>query len=79
MLSNSVFILQFQEKVLKGEIKEKNPIHFLMNLIGLTALPFLVKPLITTIGVIQEEQFNQIIQERKKLIPIWIKAIMGAS
>jgi hypothetical protein len=62
--------------VSKGEIKEPNPIHFLMNLMGLTAFPFLVKPLITTIGVIREEQFNQIMQERKKLIPIWIKEIM---
>lgn len=73
---NSVFIQQFQEKVTKGEIKNPNPLHFLMNLIGLTAFPFLVKPLTTTIGVVQEEQFDQIIQERKKLIPIWIKAIM---
>jgi AcrR family transcriptional regulator len=78
MLS-SVFFQQFQEKAAKDEIKETNPFQFMMSLMGLTAFPFLVKPLITTIGVMQEEQFNQIIQERKKLIPVWIEAIMKAN
>jgi AcrR family transcriptional regulator len=76
LMLNSTFIQQFQKKVAKGEIKEPNPLQFMMNLMGLTALPFLVKPLFSAVGLLQDEQFNQMMQHRKSLIPVWMDAIM---
>jgi hypothetical protein len=74
---NSVFIQQFAEAVEQGKIKDQNFLHFMMNFIGLIVFPFIAKPLLKAISGFTEEQFNALIEERKKLIPIWIKAMMN--
>lgn len=74
---NSVFMHQFTEAVQKGKIKDQNFIHFMMNFIGLIVFPFIGKPLLKAISGLTEEQFNALIEERKKLIPVWIKAMMN--
>lgn len=78
MINRSVFFAQHREAVEKGKIAEPNPLHFLMNLIGLVIFPFVAKPIIMGIGNIKTEEFNMLVAERKKLIPIWIKAMMKA-
>lgn len=65
------FIQQLKEK--KPEI---NPLHFLINILSMTVFPFIAKPVFTHIGIMQDSDFQSFIQERKKLIPIWIKAIL---
>ena len=74
---NSVFIRQFTEAVEQGKIKDQNFLHFMMNFIGLIVFPFIAKPLLQAISGLNEEQFNALIEERKKLIPVWIKAMMN--
>jgi AcrR family transcriptional regulator len=74
---NSVFTRQFGEAVEQGKIKDQNFIHFMMNFIGLIVFPFIGKPLLKAISGLTEEQFNTLIEERKKLIPVWIKAMMN--
>lgn len=74
---NSVFIRQFAEAVEQGKIKDQNFLHFMMNFIGLIVFPFIAKPLLQAISGLSEDQFNALIQERKKLIPVWIKAMMN--
>ena len=74
---NSVFIRQFDEAVQQGKIKDQNFLHFMMNFIGLIVFPFIAKPLLKAISGLNEEQFNALIEERKKLIPVWIKAMMN--
>lgn len=74
---NSVFIRQFTEAVEQGKIKDQNFLHFMMNFIGLIVFPFIAKPLLQAISGLNEDQFNALIQERKKLIPVWIKAMMN--
>lgn len=74
----SVFIKQYSEFVKKGEIRKPNPLHFLMNLMGLVIFPFISSPLIKKVSRISDRQFNQLMLERKKLVPVWIKAITKA-
>lgn len=74
---NSVFLQQFTEAVQQGKIKDQNFLHFMMNFIGLIVFPFIAKPLLQAISGLNEEQFNALIEERKKLIPVWIKAMMN--
>jgi AcrR family transcriptional regulator len=74
---NSVFIRQFAEAVEQGKIKDQNFLHFMMNFIGLIVFPFIAKPLLQAISGLTEEQFNALIEERKKLIPVWIKAMIN--
>jgi AcrR family transcriptional regulator len=74
---NSVFIHQFTEAVEQGKVKDQNFLHFMMNFIGLIVFPFIGKPLLKAISGLTEEQFNALIEERKKLIPVWIKSMMN--
>lgn len=76
LLANSTFIKQHGEAVAKGEIAEPNPLHFLMNLLGLIIFPFLGSPLLKAIGGVNDTQFTKLMQERKQLIPVWINTMM---
>ena len=74
---NSVFVKQFHEAVNEGKIKGQNFLHFMMNFIGLVVFPFVAKPLLKALTELTENQFNALIEERKSLIPVWIKAMMN--
>ena len=75
---NSEFIKQYQDAVKTGKVTEPNPLHFLINVMGLVIFPFIAQPMLTTIGKIDDVQFNQMMHERKVRIPIWVKAVMKA-
>jgi len=76
IMMKSAFVLQFQDAVATGKIAQLNVFQFIMNLMGLIIFPFMVAPMLKQIGDLQEEQFVALIMERKKLIPIWIEAIL---
>jgi AcrR family transcriptional regulator len=78
VIKSSVFLKQHQEAVKNGRIIEPNPLHFLINMLGLTVFPFIAKPMLMGSSEINNTEFESLMQERKKLIPIWIKAIMSA-
>ncbi len=63
-----------------NQLKERrpdiNPIHFLMNILGMTVFPFVAKPAFELIATTNKNQLESILQERKKLIPLWIKAML---
>ncbi len=77
-IRNSAFLKQHQKAVELGDIAEPNPMHFLMNLLGLIIFPFIAKPIVQTIGDLTDPDFHLMMQDRKKNIPVWIKAIMKA-
>ena len=52
---------------------------FIMNIVSLTIFPFIAKPLFITSGMVKEEDFLQFIENREKLIPEWIFAILKQS
>ncbi len=74
----SVFFQQYKAAVETGEVKEPNPLHFLMNIMGMIVFPFIAKPMLMGSHNLNDKEFNQLMEERKKLIPIWIKAVMKA-
>jgi len=65
------FILQ-----LKQRKKNVDPIHFMVSLLGLIIFPFVAKPILTQSGMISENKFQSLIQERELLIPLWMEAIL---
>lgn len=77
-IMNSFFLKQYSQAVKKGKITEINPLHFLVNLLGLIVFPYIANPMVRRMGELSDEQFDQLMQERKKLIPVWIKAMMKA-
>jgi AcrR family transcriptional regulator len=52
------------------------PFHFVANLVGLTVFPFIARPILQRVTGVTEEQFEQYMQDRKELVPIWIKAML---
>lgn len=78
LLLNSTFLKQHQKAVAEGKITEPHPLQFLMNLLGLIIFPFIAKPLLKAAGDLKDSQFNELMQERKKRIPVWVKAMMEA-
>jgi AcrR family transcriptional regulator len=55
-----------------------NPVHFLMNILGMTVFPFIARPAFGAIGILNKSDFEAVIEERRKLIPVWIKAALKA-
>lgn len=76
LLESSVFFRQHREMVDKGLLSEPNPIHFLLNLIGMVVFPFLAKPLLMEGASLGEVEFKRIMLERKNLIPLWMEAMI---
>lgn len=76
MLVNSILLKQFMELAMSGKMQPINPIHFIMNLMGMTVFPFISSPILKEIGGIEKSVFNQLMDERKELIPKWIKAML---
>ncbi len=72
----SIFFDQYNETIRLGKIKDRHFLHFMMNFMGLIAFPFIAKPMLKEITGLNEVQFNNIVAERKALIPVWMNALM---
>jgi len=69
--------ISFMEQ-LKDKRPDLNPIHFLMNILGMTIFPFVAKPAFSLISATSKSELEAVLKERKKLIPIWVKAMLKA-
>lgn len=78
MIMQSAFIKQYKKAVADGRVSEVNPLHFIMNLMGLVVFPFISSPILKKIGNLKDTQFEKLMQERKRFIPVWIKAMIKA-
>lgn len=76
-IKNSVFIQQFQKAIGNGEIPAINPVHFILNLMSLIVFPFIAQPMISVVTGIPKDSFYEIVQERKRLVPLWIEAMLS--
>ncbi|SMO73316.1 TetR/AcrR family transcriptional regulator [Solitalea koreensis] len=77
IITNSYFLKQFKAAMEKGEINSSiSPIHLLLNFVGLTVFPFIGKPIIQARSGLDQKQFLALMEERKKLIPMWIKTML---
>lgn len=65
----NILIDQFKQEIDKGNIKNFDPKHLLINVISMTVFPFIAKPLIKGLILNNDENaFIEFVQERKKLI-----------
>ena len=60
-----------------GKIPAIDPFHFVANVIGLTVFPFVAKPILQRVTQVSDDRFQALMQERKKLVPVWIKAMLA--
>ncbi len=69
-------VKQWQEVAASGMRPKINPAHLVMNVIGMTIFPFVGRHMLKNRLQLSTEEFNELMDERKKLIPVWIKAIL---
>lgn len=62
------FITEVQQEMDKGTIQRSNPVHFIMNLFSLVVYPFIVKPLNQHLFGLNEQEYENIVKERKTVI-----------
>ncbi|HEY4287401.1 MAG TPA: TetR family transcriptional regulator [Puia sp.] len=61
----------------EGKIGDINPFHLMANLIGLTVFPFIARPILQKVTGVTDNQFNELMQQRKQQIPLWIKTMLS--
>jgi len=71
-LEQTNFFLQIRER--KPDI---NPIHFMLNILGMTVFPFATKPIFGSMESVQKTGFDNMMEERRKLIPSWVRAMLA--
>jgi AcrR family transcriptional regulator len=76
ILMQSVFANQFQQAIKDGKIPQQPFLPFMMNLMSLIIFPFVAAPMFKNIGDLNDKQYKTVIEDRKKMIPLWIKAMM---
>ena len=72
------FIERLEDAMGQGKITPVNMSHFMMNFMGLILFPFIAKPLLMRVNGLSKKDFDDLMEERKELVPIWLKAIMKA-
>ena len=71
-------VVQWQELRASKKMPAINPVHLLMNFVGLTIFPFVGSPIIRNRTGLSIVEFNKLMIERKKLIPMWVNVMMMA-
>ena len=75
----SSFLKNITEAMEKQEIKKIHPLHIIANLMSLIIFPFIASSLLMArSGNINRTEFEQLMIERKKLIPEWIRGMIKA-
>lgn len=63
---------QIETEIKAGRIRPISPVHLLMNMISMTIFPFVGKPMFTRNLRLNDKQFREIMEQRKKEIPSFI-------
>jgi len=74
-LINSHFATQLRALETDSKINF-HPVHILWNISGMIMFPFLARPQILESNYFKVAEFTRMMQERKKLIPVWINAMV---
>ncbi|MCD7973172.1 MAG: TetR/AcrR family transcriptional regulator [Candidatus Azobacteroides sp.] len=72
----SVLYKQLKEHIREKGLENMNPLHIPLNILALTIFPFVAKPILTSVSGMDEDQFREFSEERKKMIPIWVKDML---
>ncbi|HMX05679.1 MAG TPA: TetR/AcrR family transcriptional regulator [Chitinophagales bacterium] len=63
-----IFVSSLRTEMQKGTIRQIEPVHVLMSLMSLCIFPFIGKPMFLTVSGMPPEQFESLMQSRKKVV-----------
>lgn len=75
-ITGSSTYVQLQEHLKSVGLENINPMHVILNLLSLTVFPFIAKPLLKEIAGMDDPDFLQFIDERKVMIPEYVKSML---
>ncbi|MDR2955648.1 MAG: TetR/AcrR family transcriptional regulator [Prevotella sp.] len=75
MLTDSSFFEQMQEQLKKKSIK-MSPLQIMLNTISLSVMPVIAQPMIVHFYDMEIGNISDFLEERRKLIPMWIKGML---
>lgn len=76
MVKNSIFWHQLEQAASMRESGGTNPIHYVLNIVGLVVFPFIAEPLFGGSRGIGKGDYDKLLQERRELIPMWIDKML---
>lgn len=77
MIMKSHFFKQLQGGIAEGKYINTHPFQILASFMGLIIFPFAAHPMMRHLGDLSMDEFNALMLERKRLIPIWMSAILN--
>ncbi len=72
-MMSSFFMKQIQQAIKSGKVANINPANLMMNIVSLTIFPFIARHVMQGLT---PKQFNELMEERKRMIPLWIEAML---
>ena len=73
----SFILKQFRNDLNIKDIPDSALLQLIVNIIGMMVFPFIGKPLLKEIFNLSDEQFQAMMNDRKKMIPIWVQAMFS--
>lgn len=73
----SFILKQFRDDLNIKDIPDSALLQLIVNIIGMMVFPFIGKPLLKEIFNLSDEQFQAMMNDRKKMIPIWVQAMFS--
>lgn len=67
------FIFQMMLAMQEGKIKQIHPRHLIMNVVSMCIFPFLARPMMQVVMQLDDASFNEIIEERKKVVSRFVR------
>lgn len=66
------FLEQIEREIRRGTIRRVQPLHLFMNLLGMTIFPFVARPMLVRNMQLNDKQFREIMEQRRKEVPKFI-------
>ncbi|WP_295840547.1 TetR/AcrR family transcriptional regulator [uncultured Apibacter sp.] len=74
-IKDSYMFKQINEQIAKEKLNF-TALHFFMNLISLSIFPIIGRPSLKYFNKMDEKKYEHFIEERKILVPIWLKSML---
>ncbi len=75
LVSHSYFFKQVEEQIKKKSIQIAT-VHIMLNTISLSIMPIIAAPMVAYLFNGKTDDVYQLLDERRKLIPVWVKAML---
>ena len=72
------FLKRLEQAMNKDRPTTLNKDHFMINFMGMVIFPFVARSAVMRINGFSQKDFDELMEERKRLVPVWLKAMMFA-